>query len=312
MQLPKYVENSFIERIGVNKVASVLSEMKFIFRETSNSDVGIDGQIEEIDENYNATGRIMAVQIKSGKSYLRDNRETWIFNIDEAHRNYWSLFPIPVILLVHNTNDNQIYFIDVKYALNTTDKIEIPKKNILCSKNKEEFLKTIGGSISHYSEVEEVFDFMLNKRNDDPSFAISYLELFTSGLTNLCRDVFFDVSIAMDIADIKSNGIGVSVYDDFLWEYIRYLVKENLAEINFHSCLYDYEERHLLPRFIAPLTYRGRQLLQYISLLENKFLDKSIVSIVSESYIYLQFDRCSVDRLYRLSELQTSFIKDGK
>jgi hypothetical protein len=46
--------------------------MGLIFRETSNSDTGVDGQLEEVDEQCHATGRIMAVQIKSGSSYLYD------------------------------------------------------------------------------------------------------------------------------------------------------------------------------------------------------------------------------------------------
>ena len=69
MSLPKYIDTNKTERIGVHKAALVLSEMGFIFREISNSDTGVDGQIEEVDENNNATGRIMAVQIKSGNSY---------------------------------------------------------------------------------------------------------------------------------------------------------------------------------------------------------------------------------------------------
>ena len=50
MELPKYVDTSRTERIGVNKAALILSQMGLIFRETSNSDIGIDGQIEEVDE----------------------------------------------------------------------------------------------------------------------------------------------------------------------------------------------------------------------------------------------------------------------
>ena len=306
--LPKYTSKNEMERIGVNKTALILSEMGFIFREISNSDTGVDGQIEEVDSDYHATGRIMAVQIKSGSSYLNERGNVWRFYIDDAHKNYWRLYPIPVFLLVYNPNDGNIYYTDVKYMLNTKDGIDIPKVNILCKDNKEDFLKTIGGCVSKYNEIETVFNIMLQKKCDDISFSVSFLELFVSGLTNLCHDLFYDVSIGTDIADYKGKGIGFSVNHVFLWEYVTYLVKENLAEINFHACLYDYEERKMQPRFIAPLTYRGRQLLDYISNLEVRYWGKSDVPIVCESLVNLHFDEYSVQRLNKLSKLQSLLL----
>jgi hypothetical protein len=51
MNLPKYTPQNKQERIDVHKVAVILEELGFIFRETSNGDVGIDGQIEYVNEN---------------------------------------------------------------------------------------------------------------------------------------------------------------------------------------------------------------------------------------------------------------------
>ena len=310
MVLPKFLVSNETERIGVYKAALILSEMGLIFRETSNSDTGVDGQIEEVDSECYATGRIMAVQIKSGGSYLHDNGKVWRLYIDEAHKNYWRLYPIPVILLVYNSNDGNIYYIDVKYTLNATDKIDIPKVNILCKDNKEDFLKTIGGCVSKYSDIEVVFNFMYQKKCNEISFSVSFLELFVMGLVNLCHDLFYDVSVATDIADVKSNGIGFSVNHVFLWEYVTYLVKENLAEVNFHACLYDYEERKMQPRFIAPLTYRGRQLLEYISNIGTLYLGETDIPIVCESIVLLQFDHYSVQRLKKLTELQSLLLAE--
>ena len=86
MFLPKYTNKDEMERIGVYKTALILSEMGLIFRETSNSDTGVDGLIEEVDNECHATGRIMAVQIKSGSSYLHDGGEVWRFYIDDEHK----------------------------------------------------------------------------------------------------------------------------------------------------------------------------------------------------------------------------------
>ena len=291
--------------------------MGLIFRETSNSDTGVDGQIEVVDEHNYATSRIMAVQIKSGSSYLHDNDDNWHFYVDEAHKNYWRLFPIPVMLIVYNPTDGEAYFIDAKFALNTTEKIEIPKENVLCKENKDLFLKTIGGNLVTYSDIENVFQFMLQKKCQDISFSVSYLELFISGLTNLCNDLFFDVSLATDIAEVNTDLSGTSIDHDFLWKYINYLVKENLAEINYHACLYDYEYRMIQPRFIAPLTYRGKQLLKYIDQLEQEILEPQQmgswnVHIVCESRVNLQFDYYSSIRLNRLANLRSLLLTNLK
>lgn len=45
MNLPRFPQTSVSERVGVLHVAKVLTEIGFIFRETSNSDTGIDGYI---------------------------------------------------------------------------------------------------------------------------------------------------------------------------------------------------------------------------------------------------------------------------
>jgi hypothetical protein len=62
------------------------------------------------------------------------------------------------------------------------------------------------------------------------------------------------------------------------------------------------------PRFIAPLTYRGRQLLNHISDLEVEYLEESDIHIVCESLINLNFDTYSIQRLNKLLELQSLLL----
>lgn len=54
-----------VDRIGVNATAKIISQIGLIFREQPTDDYGIDAQIEIIDNNY-ASGKLIAVQIKSG------------------------------------------------------------------------------------------------------------------------------------------------------------------------------------------------------------------------------------------------------
>lgn len=85
------------------RVATILTEMGgVIFRETPNSDTGIEGYIEEVNDYQEATGRLLAIQIKSGASYLHEHDECFVFYADEPHITYWKLYSIPVISCVYN------------------------------------------------------------------------------------------------------------------------------------------------------------------------------------------------------------------
>ena len=83
MSLPKFPYTAINERAGVLHVASILTQMGLIFRETSNSDTGIDGYIEEVNDNHEATGRLLAVQIKSGTSSIHEQGDDIVFYEDE-------------------------------------------------------------------------------------------------------------------------------------------------------------------------------------------------------------------------------------
>ena len=159
MSLPKFQPTSVTERRGVYAVADILTQMGYIFRETSNSDTGIDGYVEEVNDNKEASGRLLALQIKSGKSYLHDNGEDhFTFYADESHIKYWRLYPIPVVLCVHNPETGITYFQSIKrHSHDLSTKILIPKDNILSPDKKEDIFKQIAGISSAYHTTEELY-----------------------------------------------------------------------------------------------------------------------------------------------------------
>jgi hypothetical protein len=55
-------------RLGISHIAAICARLGWIWRETPNSDVGFDGQIE-IQEGDAATAQIIKVQSKAGGSY---------------------------------------------------------------------------------------------------------------------------------------------------------------------------------------------------------------------------------------------------
>lgn len=80
----------------------VLDQLHWIWREQFASDFGIDGQIELVDEEGKPTGRLIAVQVKTGKSYFRGKSEKIALPVDEAHIQYWQGHALPAILVLHN------------------------------------------------------------------------------------------------------------------------------------------------------------------------------------------------------------------
>jgi hypothetical protein len=58
-------------------------------------------------------------------------------------------------------------------------------------------------------------------------------------------------------------GIGSKEYN-FLFRYIEFLVSQDLANVDLGDCLVDWNDREMVPRFIAPLSSRGRGLVRLI------------------------------------------------
>jgi Domain of unknown function (DUF4365) len=65
------------ERIGVNAVERIVTvDMNWLWREQFIGDFDIDGQIEAVGDDNRPTGKLYAVQVKSGVSYFRGAKDT--------------------------------------------------------------------------------------------------------------------------------------------------------------------------------------------------------------------------------------------
>jgi len=68
------MDTNQIDRQGVSKCSYLFTQNNFIFREQTISDYGIDALIETKEES-SPTGKLIAVQIKSGDSFLKKQTE---------------------------------------------------------------------------------------------------------------------------------------------------------------------------------------------------------------------------------------------
>lgn len=94
------------ERALVGEVISVVALAGQMSREKSVSDHGIDMEIEFKDDNHEATGKMIFLQLKSGDSHLYKQKDsgTEIFRIkSERHARYWMEQEFPVLLVIRNS-----------------------------------------------------------------------------------------------------------------------------------------------------------------------------------------------------------------
>ena len=113
------IDNESRELLAVYHTGFIVAEAEQIYRGYTNSDHGIDGEIEFKDDQGRATGKRLYVQLKSGDSYLkkreRDGAE--VFQIKKPRwADYWQQQAYAVMLVIR-TSDGEIRWMDVSAYL---------------------------------------------------------------------------------------------------------------------------------------------------------------------------------------------------
>ncbi|EPJ0881845.1 TPA: DUF4365 domain-containing protein [Citrobacter freundii] len=327
MNFPKYHQTNSQERLGVNAVAEAIAKIGQIWRETPMADVGIDGQIEYVSPEGFATGRMIAVQIKSGPSFFKESKGDWVFYPEEKHRFYWERFPLPVLIIIHNPETNLSYWQDARQVLRvakSTDAkgIIIPKSNVLQSTGAQTLFKGFAVIDQDFMSVEEVLDYLIKAKSNNASFPVSYFNLFCSGLTNICRSLYFGMDVAITVAEVElhnqNSPFGVGMGDsehNFLFEYIKFIVHQHIADVDFSDCMIDWYDRAMQPSFMAPLTSRGKELVRLIHELEcrlkaeDRIEDTGLLRVAQEGFVQLLFTTSEIQRIELTNKVQREYLK---
>ncbi|WP_222890472.1 DUF4365 domain-containing protein [Enterobacter sp. C2] len=327
MNFPKYHQTNSQERLGVNAVAEAIAKIGQIWRETPMADVGIDGQIEYVSPEGFATGRMIAVQIKSGPSFFKESKGDWVFYPEEKHRFYWERFPLPVLIIIHNPETNLSYWQDARQVLRvakSTDAkgITIPKSNVLQSTGAQTLFEGFAVIDQDFMSVEEVLDYLIKAKSNNASFPVSYFNLFCSGLTNICRSLYFGMDIAITVAEVElhnqNSPFGVGMGDsehNFLFEYIKFIVHQRIADVDFSDCMIDWYDRAMQPSFMAPLTSRGKELVRLIHELEcrlkaeDRIEDTGLLRVAQEGFVQLLFTTSEIQRIELTNKVQREYLK---
>lgn len=124
-------------RVGVIEISlRVERDIDWAFREQPINDFGIDAQAEERLPDGSLTGRLIAIQIKSGPSYFNEaTKAGYAYRGDEKHIAYWQRHSLPVVIVLHNPDTGVTIWESVSAdKIRRTGKgwkIVIPSKNSL-------------------------------------------------------------------------------------------------------------------------------------------------------------------------------------
>jgi Domain of unknown function (DUF4365) len=126
------LDNESRELILVGHAFAIVAEAGQIYRGYTNSDHGIDGEIEFKDDQGRASGKRLYVQLKSGDSYLtkRQSDGAEVFQIKNPRwADYWRQQAYPVMLVIR-TSDGVIRWMDVSAYLERESKRAMPVRQI--------------------------------------------------------------------------------------------------------------------------------------------------------------------------------------
>src|SRR6266487_278627 len=102
MSMKRTPANYTTERAGLIAIDQAVNGWGWMWRPTTPPDTGVDGTIE-VAEVSTATGKQLAVQAKSGRSYFRNETETTFeFLARSEDVDYWKRYALPVLLMVYD------------------------------------------------------------------------------------------------------------------------------------------------------------------------------------------------------------------
>ncbi len=299
MNLPGVSDKFFTERAGVNAVAAIVNDLRCIWRETPNADVGIDGQIEFVDER-GATGQLVAVQVKSGPSYLVTSEGQFVYYPGEKHLNYWEAFPIPVVLIIYDPDRKIGYWADARRQLRAhtgLKSITVPRDQTLSKSARLHMFESCGALGLPVLEPDAVLDSMVKQQTGSPSFPLSFFQLFANGMTDIGRKLFFSMDLVINVVEInlaveqktQFYHLGFHEYE-FLHQYVVFLVSQDLVVFDYSDYLIELRERELVASWLVPFTRRGREVFKLAREKSQPAGHRGLTELLVSLQIYPGFD----------------------
>jgi len=122
MRLPKR-PSEHIKESESWKILQYSVPSKWIVREVSERDYGIDCYIELVSNENTVTGDLLSVQLKGTENLewkynkKKERRDATFSGIKIETINYWMNLPVPVFLFVAETSTKKLYFAPIKHQV---------------------------------------------------------------------------------------------------------------------------------------------------------------------------------------------------
>jgi hypothetical protein len=163
---PKLTVQSRQGDLGVEIVSSIVNnELKWLFRKVHlEEDFGIDGHMDIVLEDGSVTGQSIAVQIKTGPSFMATKTNVgYVFYGENKHLNYYLNSQLPILVVICDPSRRKCYWelFNAESTEKTTGgwKMVIPFSQVLGQSSKEQLLNIVGPALDHTNELEKHWAF---------------------------------------------------------------------------------------------------------------------------------------------------------
>ncbi|PBC21279.1 MULTISPECIES: DUF4365 domain-containing protein [unclassified Mesorhizobium] len=222
------VGSALKEREGVIAADTIFTkQFRWLFREQKVLDFGVDAEVE-ITEDDMPTGKLIALQIKSGTSFFkREIKEGYVFYGEMRHLKYWTNHVLPMFLILHNPETGVTLYQRIEERLcKVTDKgwsIVVPRDNALNA--------SAAGDLAAGPDLDEEGQLRLRFSLDAP-----LMERFVGADAKMIWEYWFNKSLSLrnarfifeDEEPIKVGGwyptddIGLAMQNLFPWLTYQY------------------------------------------------------------------------------------------
>ena len=157
------------ERAGIYHCGKIAELSGWMFREQPIDDIGIDAHME-LTEPTGESKQLLALQIKSGASWFKEEKDECIIfrAIDERQYNYWTKNSLPCIIVLYNPDDDMCIW--QKLTTETIERtnggtgkgffVKIPIKQVFLTKQSNEKLVSFTNLPQHITN----YNFLLSQK----------------------------------------------------------------------------------------------------------------------------------------------------
>src|SRR5258705_584389 len=159
--LPTYSKTARTGDKGIRTVENIVcDQLKWIFKEQeAQKDFGVDAHIELLNDEGNALGRLIAAQIKCGKSFFRNKTtDGFVFYGQKRHLNYYLNYSLPVIVILCDPKTGECWWCKIDSLESEQTKqgwrITVPYAQRFDESSKARLLKLAGHAQDYMPALE--------------------------------------------------------------------------------------------------------------------------------------------------------------